>query len=61
MRCKPVQHLFSIIDQAKYRWIGIWRCTCRDWLFSSAPKPIGLGLGFQLNWVHMQLGFSPSA
>jgi hypothetical protein len=35
--------------------IGIWRCTFRDWPFSSASKPIDLGLGFQVHWVHMQL------
>jgi hypothetical protein len=30
------------------------------WPFSSASKPIDLGLGFQVNWVHMQLGFPAS-
>ena len=34
-------------------WIGIWRCTCRDWPFSSASKPIDLGLGFQVHWAHI--------
>jgi|AntAceMinimDraft_5_1070358.scaffolds.fasta_scaffold22365_5 hypothetical protein len=34
---------------------GFWRCTCRDWPFSWALKPIDLGLGFQVHWVHMQV------
>jgi hypothetical protein len=40
--------------------IGIWRCTCRDWPFSPASKPIDLGLGFQVHWVYIQLGFPAS-
>jgi hypothetical protein len=40
--------------------IGIWRCTCRDWLFSPASKPIDLALGFQVHWVHMQVDFPES-
>jgi hypothetical protein len=31
-----------------------------DWLFSSASKPINLGLGFQVHWAHIQLGFPAS-
>jgi hypothetical protein len=29
--------------------IGIWCCACRDWPFSSAFKPIDLGLGFKVH------------
>jgi hypothetical protein len=28
--------------------------------FSSASKPIDLGLDFQVHWVHIKLGFAPS-
>jgi hypothetical protein len=41
--------------------IGIWCCACRDCPFSSASKPIDLGLGFQVHWVHIRLGFPASA
>jgi hypothetical protein len=41
--------------------IGIWCCACRDRPFSSASKPINLGLGFQVQWVHIKLGFPASA
>jgi hypothetical protein len=51
----PSFHLGRLVQ------IGIRRCTCRDWPFSSASKPIDLGLGFQVHWVHMQLGFPASA
>jgi hypothetical protein len=27
----------------------------------TASKPIDLGLGFQLHWVHIKLGFPPSS
>jgi hypothetical protein len=30
-----------------------------DWPFSS--KPIDLGLGFQVHWAHIKLGFPPSS
>jgi len=42
-------------------WIIIWCCTCRDWPFSSASKPIDLGLGFQVHWFHIKLGFPASS
>ena len=41
--------------------IGVWCCACRDWPFSSASKPIDLGLGFQVHWVHIKLGFPASS
>ena len=37
----------------EYRWIVIWRCTCRDWPFSPALKPIDIGLGLLVHWVHI--------
>jgi hypothetical protein len=40
--------------------IGILCCACRDWPFSSAPKQIDLGFGFQVHWVYIQLGFPAS-
>jgi hypothetical protein len=41
--------------------IVIWRCDCRDGQFLTEPKPIDLGLGFQVYWVYIQLDFSASA
>jgi hypothetical protein len=32
--------------------------TCRVWPFSSASKPINLGLDFQVHWVYIKLGFA---
>jgi hypothetical protein len=37
--------------------IGILCCGCRDWPFSSAPKPMVLELGFQVHWAHIKPGF----
>jgi hypothetical protein len=35
--------------------------TTRRQPFSSPSKPIDLGLGFHVHWVHMQLGSPPSS
>ena len=50
IRRETLQHrilfcLSSTLLTRPYRWIEVWRCTCRDWPFSSASKPIDLGLG----------------
>jgi hypothetical protein len=45
-------------QQKRDTWeIGIWCSACRNWPFSSASKPIDLGLGFQVHWVHIRLCF----
>jgi hypothetical protein len=61
---KNFQHYFLCIklvpSGGSTRVIGSWRCTCFAWPFSSASKPINLGLGFEVHWVHIQLGFPAS-
>jgi hypothetical protein len=50
---RPSVRLCGANNWPNYRWIGIWRCTCRDWPFSSGSKPIDLGLEIQVHWVHI--------
>jgi hypothetical protein len=65
-RFKRAMQFQFLIEKLKYPShshtgvIGIWRCTCRDWPFSSASKPIDLGLGFQVHRVYMLLNFPAS-